>query len=84
MGSCTNVGIFMDFFITIYDEINKKTGEIFTIYKAEEICGNCCYRAAQLEVLIHKITRHCYLNNNYYESLVDNLYKDLSKSLKGR
>ena len=84
MGSCTNVGIFMDFFITRYDETDKKTGKILISYKAEEIGGNYSYRAAQLEALIYQITRHCYLNNNYYESVVDNLYKDLLKELKRR
>ena len=84
MGSCTNIGIFMDFFITRYDETNEKTGDILISYRAVEIGGNCDYRAEQLEALICQITRHCYLNNNYYESVVDNLYKDLSKELKGR
>ena len=78
MWSCTNVGIFMDFFITKYDETNEKTGEIFISYKAEEIGGNYSYCAVQLEALIYQIIRHCYLNNNnYYGSVVDNLYKDL-------
>ena len=84
MSSCTNVGIFMDFFITRYDETDKKTGKILISYKAEEIGGNCSYRSVQLEVLIYQIIRHCYLNNNYYESEIDNLYKDLSKEVKGR
>ena len=84
MGSCTNVGIFMDFFITRYDETNEKSGEIFISYKAEEIGGNYDYRAVQLETLIYQITRHCYLNNNYYENVLDNLYKNLSNELKGR
>ena len=84
MGSCTNVGIFMDFFITRYDETNEKTGEIFISYKAEEIAGNYSYSAVQLEALIYQIIRHCYLNNNYYESVIDNLYKDLSKEVMGR
>lgn len=83
MGSCTNIGIFMDFFITRYDETNEKSGEIFISYKAKEIGGNYSYSAVQLEALIYQIIRHCYLNNNYYESVVDNLYKDLSKELKG-
>ena len=83
MGSCTNVGIFMDFFITRYDETNEKTGEIFISYKADEIGGNYSYRAVQLETLIYQITRHCYLNNNFYECLIDNLYKDFTKE-KGR
>ena len=84
MGSCTNVGIFMDFFITGYEEINEKTGEILISYKAKEIGINCVYQATQLEALIFQIIRHCYLNNNYYESVIDNLYKDLSKKVKGR
>lgn len=84
MGSCTNIGIFMDFFITRYDEMDKKSGDMFISYKAEEIGGNYCYRAVQLETLIYQIIRHCYLNNNYYESVVDSLYKDLVKELKGR
>lgn len=80
MGSCTKVGIFMDFFITRYEETNEKTGKKSIIYKAKEIGVNCFYRAEQLEALIYQITRHCYLNNNYYESLVDILYKDLKGS----
>ena len=84
MGSCTTVGIFMDFFITRYDETDKKTGKLLISYEAKEIGGNYDCRAIQLETLIYQITRHCYLNNNYYESVVDNLYKDLSKELKGR
>lgn len=83
MGSCTIVGIFMDFFITRYDETNEKSGEIFISYKADEIGGNYSYRAVQLEALIYQIIRHCYLNNNYYVPVVDNLYKVLSKELKG-
>ena len=76
MGTCTTVGIFMDFFITRYDETDKNTGKILISYKAEEIGGNYSYSAVQLEALIYHIISPCSLTHTYYESVVDNLYKD--------
>ena len=84
MGSCTNVGLFMDFWITRYDETDEKTGELFTSYHAEEVGGNVGYYATYLEAIILEVIRHAYLHNNYYECFITEGFKDLQKEIKRR
>lgn len=84
MGSCTNVGLFMDFWITRCDETDEKTGELFTSYHAEEVCGNVGYYATNLEAIILEVIRHAYLYNNYYECFITEGFKDLEKEMKRR
>ena len=84
MGSCTNIGLFMDFWITRYDETDEKTGELFTSYRAEEVGGQYGYYNTDFEALILHVIRHAYLNNNYYECFISNGFKDLQKEMKRR
>lgn len=84
MGSCTNIGLFMDFWITRYDETDEKTGELFTSYHAEEVGGNVGYYATNLETIILDVIRHAYLYNNYYECFITEGFKDLEKEMKRR
>lgn len=84
MGSCTSVGLFMDFWITRYDEVDEKTCELLTSYRAEEVGGDYDYRATNLESLILQVIRHSYLNNNYYECFITSGFKDLEKEMKER
>lgn len=84
MGSCTNVGLFMDFWITRYDETDEKTGELLTSYHAEEVGGDVGYYAMNLEAIILEVIKHSYLYSNYYECFITEYFKDLEKEMKRR
>ena len=82
MGSCTNIGIFMDFWLTRYDEDDKNTGEILTTYKAKEIGGDTIFHENKLDLLIGLVIKYEYVNNNFYEQFIDNQYKAYQRFTK--
>lgn len=84
MGSCTNIGIFMDFWLTRYDEDDEKTGELLTSYKAEKIGGDVVFRETQLDTIIGLVAKYEFLNNCFYEQLIDSQYKDCLRIMKKR
>ena len=84
MGSCTNIGIFMDFWLTRYDEYDGKTGKILTSYKAEEIGGDTIFHENKLDLLIGLIIKYEYVNNDFYEQFIDNQYKVYQRFTKIR
>ena len=84
MGSCTNIGIFMDFWLTRYDEYDEKTGKILTSYKAEEIGGDTIFHENKLDLLIALIIKYEYVNNDFYEQFIDNQYKVYQSFTKKR
>ena len=84
MGSCTNIGIFMDFWLTRYDEDDEKIGKILTSYKAKEIGGDTIFHENKLDLLIGLIIKYEYINNNFYEQFIDNQYKDYQRFTKKR
>ena len=84
MGSCTNIGIFMDFWLTRYDEDDEKTGKILTSYKAEEIGGDTIFHENKLDLLIALIIKYEYVNNDFYEQFIDNQYKVYQRFTKIR
>lgn len=83
MGSCTGIGIFMDFWLTRYDE-EDSDGNTITTYKASEIGGDMQFKSSSLEIVIGETIRHEYLNSNFYESFIDTFNKDLQKEIKKR
>lgn len=84
MGSCTNIGIFMDFWLTRYDEDDKETGKILTSYKAEEIGGDTIFHENKLDLLIELIIKYEYVNNDFYEQFIDKQYKVYQRYVKKR
>lgn len=84
MGSCTNIGIFMDFWLTRYDEDDEKNGKILTSYKAEEIGGDTIFHENKLDLLIGLIIKYEYVNNDFYEQFIDNQYKVYQSFTKKR
>lgn len=77
MGSCSDVGIFLDFFIKRIDE--EKNGVIYTTYQAKEISGGVTISDKFLESLILRVSKYCYSNNSYYTLFIE----ECIKSLKG-
>ena len=84
MGSCTNIGIFMDFWLTRYDEVDEKTDKILTSYKAEEIGGDTIFHENKLDLLIALIIKYEYIHNDFYEQFIDNQYKVYQRFTKKR
>lgn len=77
MGTCSDVAIFMDFFIVRIDE--EKNGVIYTTYQAKEIGGDVIISDNFLESLILGVSKYCYSNNSYYTLFIE----ECIKSFKG-
>lgn len=84
MGSCTNIGIFMDFYLTRYDEYDEKNGKILISYKAEEIVGDTIFHENKLDLLIELVIKYEYVNNDFYEQFIDKQYKVYQRFTKKR
>lgn len=84
MGSCTNIGIFMDFYLTRYDEYDEKNGKILISYKAEEIGGDTIFHENKLDLLIELVIKYEYVNNDFYEQFIDKQYKVYQRFTKKR
>lgn len=79
MGDSEYVGLFMDFNIYKITETDEKN-LICTIYSACECSGGEVYEESTLEEVILKVIKRAYLNNPFYESLLNCFVQDIKRT----
>ena len=78
MGDSEYIGLFMDFNIYKITETSESNTTLIS-YTARECSGGEVYEASTLEEIILQVIKRGYLNNPFYESLLNDFVQDIKR-----
>lgn len=79
MGDSEYIGLFMDFNIYKITETNESNTTLIS-YTARECSGGEVYETSTLEEMILQVIKRGYLNNPFYESLLNDFVQDIKRT----